>query len=69
VPLHKSRKAAGECGLRRLGGLINLDHGRSRRAGTGAVVTQCIIIQIKTPTTPRDPTKVKATKQRSKKSI
>jgi hypothetical protein len=44
-------------------------HGKSRRAGAGAVVTQCIIIQITTPTTPKDPTKVKATKQRSKKSI
>jgi hypothetical protein len=66
VPLHKSRKAASEgWGT----GQFRSPHGESRRAGTGAVVTQRIIIQITTPTTPNDPAKVKATKQRSKKSI
>jgi hypothetical protein len=42
---------------------------RARHAGTGVVATQCIIIQITTLITPKDPTKVEVTKQRSKKSI
>jgi hypothetical protein len=33
------------------------------------VVTQCIFIQITTTITPKDPMTVRATKQRSKKSI
>jgi hypothetical protein len=35
----------------------------------GAVVTRCTFIQITTAITPKDPTTVRATKQRSKKSI
>jgi hypothetical protein len=39
----------------------------SRRAGAGAVVTQCTFIQITTAITPKDPMTVRTTKQRSKK--
>jgi hypothetical protein len=42
---------------------------RARRAATGAVVTQSIIIQITTAITPKDPMTARTTKQRSKKSI
>jgi hypothetical protein len=40
----------------------------SRRAGAGAVVTQCTFIEITTAITPKDPMTVRTTKQRSKKN-
>jgi hypothetical protein len=40
-----------------------------RRVGAGAVVAQCTFIQITTAITPKDPTTVRTTRQRSKKSI
>ena len=42
---------------------------RAAAPGAGAVVTQCTFIQITTAITPKDPTTLRATKQRSKKSI